>query len=80
MLANLKILINKSIIISYAFYDLKSFSIKAKNSFTPLISYSNAYLIKQQILDENREKSGIYRWVNNLNGKSYVGSAVNLSI
>jgi len=30
-------------------------------------------------LKENRDKLGIYRWVNNENQKSYVGSGVNLA-
>ena len=33
---------------------------------------------KTQILKENNNKSGIYRWINIDNGKSYVGSSVNL--
>ncbi len=35
--------------------------------------------MKEQILIENKNKSGIYRIVNNVNSKSYIGSAVNLS-
>lgn len=36
-------------------------------------------MLRLQIFKENKGKSGIYRWVNNKNGKSYVGSAVNIS-
>jgi group I intron endonuclease len=36
--------------------------------------------MKLEILKNNRGKSGIYRWLNNFNGNSYVGSAVNLAI
>lgn len=32
-----------------------------------------------KILRDNKNKSGIYRWVNKVNGKSYIGSSVNLS-
>lgn len=32
-----------------------------------------------QIYTDNKDKSGIYRWTNNLNGKTYVGSGVNLA-
>ena len=35
--------------------------------------------MKDDILKDNNNQSGIYRWVNNLNGKTYVGSAINLS-
>ena len=52
----------------------------SNSSFIPIKSYSNADTMKQQILDENRKKSGIYRWVNNINGRSYVGSAVNIGL
>jgi excinuclease UvrABC nuclease subunit len=31
------------------------------------------------LIKENKGKLGVYRWVNTLNGNSYVGSAVNLS-
>ncbi len=34
---------------------------------------------KDQIYSENKAKSGVYRWVNLINGKSYIGSSVNLS-
>lgn len=40
--------------------------------------YSNADTCKTIILSDNKGKSGIYRWVNITNGKSYIGSAVDL--
>ena len=45
----------------------------------PIISYSNADKYKFIIYEENRNKSGIYRWNNLVTGDSYVGSAVNLT-
>jgi len=45
----------------------------------PVKKYINSELNKPNILSENRNKSGIYRWINNNNGNTYVGSAVNLS-
>jgi len=45
----------------------------------PVVCYSNADTQKISILKENRGKSGVYRWVNLENGKTYVGSSVNLS-
>lgn len=41
--------------------------------------YSDAGAQKELILKENRGKSGIYRWTNKETGKSYVGSAVDIS-
>lgn|SRR5256886_7521511 len=35
--------------------------------------------MKNIILDENRNKTGIYRWVNNINNNTYVGSGINLA-
>jgi len=40
--------------------------------------YSNADLLKLEILNENRDKSGIYMWKNNNNKKFYIGSSVDL--
>lgn len=46
------------------------------NNFTPVAVYENTKLQKKQILCENNGKTGIYRWVNKVNGKSYIGSAI----
>ncbi len=40
-----------------------------------IITYINADLDKSKIYKDNKNKSVIYRWVNNINNKSYVGSA-----
>lgn len=47
-------------------------------SLSPVKTYINPNVHKLQILKENKGKSGVYRWVNLVNGKSYVGSSVNL--
>jgi len=44
----------------------------------PVLKYDNADIQKLQAIKENRGKSGVYRWTNKLNGKSYVGSSINL--
>ena len=44
----------------------------------PAIKYDNADIQKLQAIKENRGKSGVYRWTNKVNGKSYVGSSINL--
>lgn len=43
-----------------------------------LISYADALSERKVILKNNNNKSGVYRWINLVNGKSYVGSSVNL--
>jgi group I intron endonuclease len=49
------------------------------NLIFPVKSYGNAELFKEMVLKDNSGKAGIYRWVNNLNKKTYVGSGVNLA-
>jgi len=44
-----------------------------------VIIYDDALKDKDKILQDNKGKCGIYKWVNKTNGKSYVGSSVNLS-
>lgn len=41
--------------------------------------YFNPLLQRNEILTNLKNKSGVYCWVNMLNGKSYIGSAVNLN-
>src|SRR5690606_2481886 len=40
--------------------------------------YEDADKQKSEILEENRGKTGIYMWINKINGKRYVGSAKDL--
>jgi len=46
----------------------------------PVRKYLDPVAQKAEILKENIGKTGIYRFVNTVNGKSYVGSSVNLAI
>ena len=41
--------------------------------------YKDPDTMKTVILNENKGKSGIYRWTNKLNGDFYIGSSINLS-
>lgn len=52
------------------------------NSFVvkPIIVYDNADTAKVDIFADNRNKSGVYRWINKVNGSTYVGSSINLSV
>jgi hypothetical protein len=45
----------------------------------PIITYDNIDINKCTILEENINKSGVYRLVNKVNGKSYIGSSIYLS-
>ncbi len=46
--------------------------------FNPDKFYSNADTQKNIIIKENKNLSGVYRWTNKVNGKSYIGSSTNL--
>jgi hypothetical protein len=46
--------------------------------FKSLILYNDSEFNKYKALKENKDKSGVYRWVNKLNNESYIGSSVNL--
>jgi len=41
----------------------------------PVTRYSNVDVDKVKILSDNRNKAVVYRWVNNINQKTYVGSS-----
>lgn len=49
------------------------------NPIIPIVKYEDAFMQKKQIMQDNKGKSGIYRWINKETRESYVGSAVNLS-
>ena len=62
-------------------YDPSLFSLLVP-ILSPIKSYTNILENKNQILQENQNKSGIYRWINNyqdgLLKKTYIGSSINL--
>ncbi len=43
------------------------------------IFYYNSLLNKTYILKSNVNKTGVYRWINIINNKCYIGSSINLS-
>jgi hypothetical protein len=43
-------------------------------------SYLNYDIQNKQICRDNKGKTGIYKWINLVSGKSYVGSYIDLSI
>lgn len=45
----------------------------------PIITYLNVDINKLTIYKDNYKKSGIYRWTNLINNKSYIGSAYKLN-
>lgn len=59
--------------------DLTSISLLAFTPIIPVKVYDNTDTQKGSIIDDNKGKSGVYRWVNKESGKSYVGSSTNLA-
>jgi group I intron endonuclease len=51
----------------------------APSILKPVIVYSDCLEDKNRILSDNKGKAAIYRWINKLNGKTYVGSSVDLT-
>lgn len=45
-----------------------------------MVLYGDADKDKLNILADNRNKIGIYRWINKINGNTYIGSSVNISV
>jgi excinuclease UvrABC nuclease subunit len=52
---------------------------KNNNKVIPVFYYPNTETFKVNILLDNNNKSGIYKWTNNINNKSYVGSVKSLN-
>lgn len=44
-----------------------------------IIIYDDVLSNKNKILQDNKQRCGVYRWVNKINGKCYIGSSVRLS-
>jgi group I intron endonuclease len=45
-----------------------------KLTITPAVSYKNAKINKSLIFKDNKGRAFVYRWINKLNGKEYLGS------
>ena len=54
-------------------------AVLSTDKVVPVAIYKNADVQKESAIEENRGKSGVYRWINKENGKSYVGSSVKLN-
>lgn len=53
--------------------EVKSFILK------PIVIYSKLDIYKVQILKDNKHKAGVYRLVNKVNNKTYIGSSINIT-
>lgn len=50
-----------------------------KKEIIPIHHYPDTDIFKVKIFNDNKDKSGIYRWNNKVTNKSYVGSSIALS-
>ena len=46
----------------------------------PEVIYNNSKEDKTRIFKENKNKRVVYRWVNKINNKAYIGSSINFSV
>ena len=51
---------------------------KKNKNFNPILIYTNVLTEKKEIYKNNKGKAGVYRWVNKINGSSYIGSSADL--
>jgi group I intron endonuclease len=63
------------LLLFFCFDSLNSCCLLSFVPVVPIKSYYNVETNKSTILEENKQKSGIYRWINKVNNKKYVGSA-----
>lgn len=67
-----------SILNNKACFSTSSSNLYSSPDLKPIMSYLNADENKEEIVKENKGKSGIYRWTNLSTGSMYVGSSINL--
>ena len=67
----------KYIVIHYRNYS-QDIQGQPNESIIPIVVYPDAHLNKSMILNDTKNKVGVYRWVNKENGNTYIGSSVNL--
>lgn len=51
--------------------------LSSKSNYSPVGSYKDSLANKKPIFAENKNKCLVYRWVNDINGKTYIGSTIN---
>lgn len=71
---NVNNILNKKV-----YFSTSSLNLVDSDNLKPAVIYKNADINKNEIFQENKEKSGVYRWTNLNTGFTYVGSSVNLA-
>ena len=73
---------NKNILIYNKLTTIRYYSTKREDyteNLSPLKLYNNFEENRKKIIIEQKDKSGVYCIINNINGHSYVGSSINIS-
>ena len=71
--------INLSYINNCSYSNSASAEFDKNNNLNPIKIYNNLKDDRAQILKDQKDKSGVYCLINNINGHNYVGSSINLS-
>lgn len=61
------------------FFNFRNNVCYSTSNLIPVETYSDLNNEKAKLLKDNNNKAGIYRWRNKINGKTYIGSSVNLT-
>jgi F-type H+-transporting ATPase subunit a len=69
----------QSVVSGLRYYSTRSSRSVKLSIFKPAAIYANAEQSKKIVMQENQGKSGVYRWTNLINGKTYIGSSYSLS-
>ena len=67
----------------HLYIGLRPYSTKPVNNSShvkAVVIYHNCELEKSKILHDNKGKAAIYRWINNINHKTYIGGSANLTV
>ena len=65
-------------LVIFCYDSLNSCCLLSLAAIIPIKSYSNGEADKAKILNDNKNKSGIYMWTNLKIEKCYIGSAIDL--
>lgn len=57
---------------------IRTYSTNSSNIDNTIL-YQDAFSMKKQIIKDNKDKSGIYKWTNKLTNDIYIGQSINLS-
>lgn len=60
------------------YYSQSSCTNSQPKTIIPVVIYPDTFSNKSAILKDTKNKAGVYRWVNKINGNTYIGSSVNL--